>query len=65
MTGKVGLLGEISQGFAVRDFVYNVCHLIAVFPAGQSMTQWPPGKNRTEPWGRGVTTRREPRLCCS
>lgn len=48
--GLKGDLGEIAWGFAIRELCLQCCPLIAVFPAGHSVTRWPPGKNRTEPW---------------
>lgn len=39
------------MGLCYKELCLQCCPLIAVFSAGQSGTQWPPGKNRTEPWG--------------
>lgn len=41
--------GRDCMGLGYREFCLQCRPLIAVFSAGQSGTQWPPGKNRTKP----------------
>lgn len=50
--------GRDCTGLCYRELCLQCCLLIAAFPTGQSVTRWPPGKNRTNPlgwvspWGR-------------
>lgn len=48
--GVGGGSGRDCMGLCYRELCLQCCPLIAVFPAGQSVTRWPPGKNRTKPW---------------
>lgn len=46
-----GSSGRDCMGLCYLELCLQCCPLIAVFSAGQNGTRWPPGKNRTEPWG--------------